>query len=201
MLPKHKPTQLFQETAMDFWYLAGRQYLIWVDCYSDWPIIASVGKDTTTNCLLAALRETFSQTACLITAKKITKTVDSKHKDGAVLLNILKETAPSLYYCFITNKNETFFMFRLHVDGASMYHLCCLFLLCMDWQRPPIYGRTVWIICKAEGLRTLHIYPILPPELWKAEAMIKSIKDHILSMEWQISRRIHSLLGYYAVPQ
>ena len=63
LLPKPKPTQPFQETAADFCCHVGRQYLIWVDCYSDWPIIVSMGKDTTTNRLLAALREIFSQTA------------------------------------------------------------------------------------------------------------------------------------------
>ena len=63
MLPKPKPTRPFEETAADFCYHAGKHYLIWVDCYSDWPIIVPMGTDTTTKHLLAALRVIFSQTA------------------------------------------------------------------------------------------------------------------------------------------
>jgi len=60
---KPKPARPFQEVAVDFCYHAGRHYLVWVDCYSDWPIIAPMGRDITTKHLLATLVEIFSQTA------------------------------------------------------------------------------------------------------------------------------------------
>ena len=121
MLPKPKLTQLFQETVANFWCHGGRQYLVWVDCYSDWFIIVLMGKDTSTyKSPLVSTQGSIQPNHSpwhLITAKKITKTLDidavylqSKHKDGTVLFNILKETAPSLYHCFITSKTDTIFI-------------------------------------------------------------------------------------------
>ena len=63
MLPKPKPARAFQETTVDLCYHVGRHYLVWVDCYSDWPIIVPMGKDTTTKHVMAALREIFTKTA------------------------------------------------------------------------------------------------------------------------------------------
>lgn len=63
MITKPRPTRPFQESAADLCYYAGQQYLIWVDCYTDWPIIVSMGKDTTTKHLLAAFIKIFAQTA------------------------------------------------------------------------------------------------------------------------------------------
>ena len=60
---KSRPSRPFQETAADFCCYAGRQYLIWVDCYTDWPIIVSMDKNTTTEHLMTAFRRIFTQTA------------------------------------------------------------------------------------------------------------------------------------------
>ena len=60
---KVRPVRPFQEAAADFCYHAGRSYLVWVDCYSDWPIIAPMDKGTTANHLIAACTEIFAQTA------------------------------------------------------------------------------------------------------------------------------------------
>ena len=53
----------FQEVAADFCYHAGKFYLIIVDCYSDWPTIIPMGRNTTASQLEAGLRELFSRTA------------------------------------------------------------------------------------------------------------------------------------------
>ena len=63
MVAKPRPARPFQETAADLCYYAGRQYLIWVDCYTDWPIIVSMGKDTTAKHLTTAFTKIFAQTA------------------------------------------------------------------------------------------------------------------------------------------
>ena len=60
---KPRPERPFQETAADLCFHAGRSYLVWVDCYSDWPIIAPMDKDTTATHLVAACTEIFCQTA------------------------------------------------------------------------------------------------------------------------------------------
>jgi len=49
--------------AADFCYHDGRHYLVWVDFYSDWPIIAPMDRDIITKHLLTTLIEIFSQTA------------------------------------------------------------------------------------------------------------------------------------------
>ena len=51
---------LFQEVAADFYYHAGKFYLIIVDCYSHWPTIILVGRNTTASQLEAGLQELFS---------------------------------------------------------------------------------------------------------------------------------------------
>ena len=47
---------------MDFCYHAGRSYLMWVDCYSDWPIIAPMDKATTAHLIVVCI-EIFGQAA------------------------------------------------------------------------------------------------------------------------------------------
>ena len=60
---KPKPARPFQEAAADLCSHAGKSYLVWVDCYSGWPIIALLDRDTTDNHITAACTELFSQTA------------------------------------------------------------------------------------------------------------------------------------------
>ena len=60
---KPRPVRPFQEAAADFCYHAGRSYLVWVDCYSDWPIIAPMDRGTTASHLIAVRTEIFGQTA------------------------------------------------------------------------------------------------------------------------------------------
>ena len=51
---------LFQEVAADFYYHAGKFYLIIVDCYSHWPTIILMGRNTTASQLETGLQELFS---------------------------------------------------------------------------------------------------------------------------------------------
>ena len=60
---KPKPTRPFQEVAADVCVHAGKNYLIVVDCYSDWPTIIPMGNDITTSHLITALTTLFGQTA------------------------------------------------------------------------------------------------------------------------------------------
>ena len=60
---KPRPMQPFQEAAADLCSHAGRSYLVWVDCYSNWPIIAPMDTNTTATHLTAVCNEIFSQTA------------------------------------------------------------------------------------------------------------------------------------------
>ena len=48
-----------QEIAADFCSYAARDYLILVDCYTDWPDVIFMGTNTTTSRLIAALRQAF----------------------------------------------------------------------------------------------------------------------------------------------
>ena len=63
MISKPKPARPFQEIAADFCHHAGRNYLVLVDCYTDWPTIVPMGKDISSAHLIAAVRELFSRTA------------------------------------------------------------------------------------------------------------------------------------------
>ena len=45
--------------------MLGEATWVWVDCYSDWPIIAPMDTNTTTTHLIAMCNEIFSQTAAL----------------------------------------------------------------------------------------------------------------------------------------
>ena len=48
---------------MDFCSYVGQQFLIVVDCFTDWPEIISMQHDTSTSCLIQALTQLFCQTA------------------------------------------------------------------------------------------------------------------------------------------
>ena len=62
MITKPSPARPFQELAGDFCSYAGQQYLILVDCYSDWPEIIPMGNTTTATQLTSALRASFCRT-------------------------------------------------------------------------------------------------------------------------------------------
>ena len=58
-----RPARPFQEIAADFCYHAGRNYFVFVDCFTDWPTVVSMGKCATSTDLITAARELFSRTA------------------------------------------------------------------------------------------------------------------------------------------
>ena len=59
IITKLKPERPFQELAGDFCCYGGKNYLILVDCYSDWPEIIPMSQDTVTSKLVSALRQSF----------------------------------------------------------------------------------------------------------------------------------------------
>ena len=63
LISKPRPAQPFQEIAADFWYHAGRNYLVFVDCFTDWPTVVPMSKCATSTDLNTAARELFSRTA------------------------------------------------------------------------------------------------------------------------------------------
>ena len=63
LIHKPRPDRPFQEIAIDFCSYAGRDYLITVDCFTDWPEIICMNHGTTTLQLTMALRQTFCRTA------------------------------------------------------------------------------------------------------------------------------------------
>ena len=58
---KSRPDRPFQELAADFCSYAGHDFLIIVDCYTDWPDIIHQGHDATAPRLLAAMKQAFSR--------------------------------------------------------------------------------------------------------------------------------------------
>ena len=56
---KPRPSRPFQEIAADFCSYAAHDFLISVDCYSDWPDIVHMGHNTTTPRLITALQQAF----------------------------------------------------------------------------------------------------------------------------------------------
>lgn len=62
IIPKAKPARPFQELAGDFCTFGGKDYLVLVDCYTDWPDIIPMRLDTTTTSLLSVLRQSFCRT-------------------------------------------------------------------------------------------------------------------------------------------
>ena len=63
LVTKPSPERPFQQIAIDIASYAGRQFLIVVDCKTDWPVIIYLGKDTKTPCIIATLRDQFCHTA------------------------------------------------------------------------------------------------------------------------------------------
>ena len=63
LVQKPKPLRPFQELAVDFCSYGGQQFLILVDCCTDWPEIIPMGHNTTTHKLVSALRQSFCRTA------------------------------------------------------------------------------------------------------------------------------------------
>ena len=59
---KPTPARPFQEVAGDFRSYAGQDYLILVDCYSDWPDIIPMGHNTTTSRVVTVIRQSFCRT-------------------------------------------------------------------------------------------------------------------------------------------
>ena len=56
---KPVPERPFQELAVNFCFYAGNEFLIMVDCFTDWPDIIHTGRNTTTSRLIAALKQAF----------------------------------------------------------------------------------------------------------------------------------------------
>lgn len=59
IMPKPRPCRPFQEVAIDFCSYAGRDFLIVVDCFTDWPDIIYMGANTTAPRLITALKQAF----------------------------------------------------------------------------------------------------------------------------------------------
>jgi len=62
LIHKNTPNRPFQELAADFCSHAGQNYLILVDCYTDWPSIIPMGSNTTAPRLVATVRQSFCRT-------------------------------------------------------------------------------------------------------------------------------------------
>ena len=56
---KPRPGRPFQELAADFCSYASQDFLILVDCHSDWPDVIHMGHNTTTLRLITALKKDF----------------------------------------------------------------------------------------------------------------------------------------------
>ena len=63
MLTRPQATRPFQELAIDLAHVNAHNYLIMVDCFTDWPSIHLLGKNTTSSVIINALRNYFSRTA------------------------------------------------------------------------------------------------------------------------------------------
>ena len=61
--PESRPSRPFQEIAVDLCEYAGQNYLILVDCYTDWPAIISMDQGTTSGQVITAIRQSFCRTA------------------------------------------------------------------------------------------------------------------------------------------
>ena len=62
LITKPRPSRPFQEIAVDFCSYAGHDFLIIVDCHTDWPDIIHMGHNTTTPRLITALLNAFCRT-------------------------------------------------------------------------------------------------------------------------------------------
>jgi len=63
MVSKPKPSQPFQQIAADFCSYGRYQFLIIVDCSTDWPEIVTMQSNTSTQYLVQALMDSFCHTA------------------------------------------------------------------------------------------------------------------------------------------
>ena len=63
MVSKQISDRPFQQVAADFASYGSKQFLIIVDCKSDWPDIIEMGKDTTAAKLPTTMRDYFCRTA------------------------------------------------------------------------------------------------------------------------------------------
>ena len=62
MITHALPERPFQHLAADFAQSDGRNYLIMVDCYTDWPSIQLMNHNTTSHALISVWRDYFAQT-------------------------------------------------------------------------------------------------------------------------------------------
>ena len=62
LISKQIPDRPFQQIAVDFGSHGSRQFLIIVDCRTNWPDIIDMGKDTTAPKLIATSRDHFCRT-------------------------------------------------------------------------------------------------------------------------------------------
>ena len=62
IIMKPRPSRPFQELAVDFCSYAGHNFLIIVDCHTDWPDIIHMGRNTTTPHLTTTLLKAFCRT-------------------------------------------------------------------------------------------------------------------------------------------
>ena len=62
IIQKPRPSRPFQEIAIDFCSYAGRDFLVMVDCYTDWPDVVPMGQNTTTAHLINTLLGAFCRT-------------------------------------------------------------------------------------------------------------------------------------------
>ena len=101
LISKPLPQRPFQQIAADIRSYAGQQYLIIVDCNTDWPDIIDLGKDTTALHLIESLQDQFCRIAvprCPLvrwwTTVHIIKTHKFSHKMGCSTQGIIT-TLPS----------------------------------------------------------------------------------------------------------
>ena len=62
IISKSKPERSFQEIAADLCSYGGQDYLVLVDCYTDWPEIVPMGHDTSASHLIKIIRQSFCLT-------------------------------------------------------------------------------------------------------------------------------------------
>ena len=62
IISKPKPTRPFQEIAADLCSYGGQDYLVLVDCHTDWPDIIPVGHNTTASHIIKIIRQSFCRT-------------------------------------------------------------------------------------------------------------------------------------------
>ena len=62
-MSRQVPERPFQEIATDFASHGGKNFLILIDCKTDWPDIIEMGKETAAIKLIAILRDHFCRTA------------------------------------------------------------------------------------------------------------------------------------------